>query len=314
MPRLPTALLAAALLLTGLTATSCTSTRYDLISTSSIGKGKFKDAKPADFGSDHPGKHEIHGIDLSKWNGDGVDWPTVKKSGISFVFFKATEGKDRVDPTFEKNWRAAAAVGIPYAPYHFYYFCSTPDEQADWFIQNVPKASVQMPPVIDVEWNHASKSCKLKPDPASVRAVMKRFMDRLEAYYGKRPIIYTSVDFHRDNLVGYFDNYPFWVRSTAAHPSKIYADRRWSFWQYTGTGIVPGVRGQTDINVFAGNAKQWRTWVAQLERPIQDGGTAVAAAVPMPTVAPVAPVAYAEAQTVMQPGLQSFAQPPVMPQ
>ncbi len=277
MPRLLLVLLSVAML-----ATACTSTDYDLMKTSSIGKTKFKDNDPQDFGKDHPGRHEIHGIDLSKWNGGDIDWPKVKKSGISFVFVKATEGKDRIDPTFEKNWRSAAAVGIPYAPYHFYYFCSTPDEQADWFISNVPKASMQLPPVLDVEWNHASKTCRTRPDPETVRASMKRFMDRLEAYYGKRPIIYTSVDFHRDNLVGAFNDYHFWVRSVAAHPAKIYSDRRWVFWQYTATGVVPGLKGQTDINVFAGSAKNWKSWVAAVSRPAP---TAIAENQPLPAQA-----------------------------
>ncbi|TWF54399.1 lysozyme [Neorhizobium alkalisoli] len=262
MLRLLSALLAISLL-----TTACTSTDYDMMKTASIGKTKFKDNDPQDFGKDHPGRHEVHGIDLSKWNGSDIDWPTLKKSGVSFVFVKATEGKDRIDPTFEANWRNAAAVGIPFAPYHFYYFCSSPDEQADWFISNVPKASMKLPPVLDVEWNHASKTCKLKPDAVTVRANMKRFMDRIEAYYGKRPIIYTSVDFHRDNLVGAFNDYPFWVRSVAAHPGKIYSERRWVFWQYTATGVVPGLKGETDINVFAGTQRSWNQYLASINTP-----------------------------------------------
>jgi lysozyme len=262
MRRLFLALLANAVLATG-----CTSTSYDLMETSSIARPKFKDNDPQDFGKNHPARHDVHGIDLSKWNGSDIDWPTVKKSGVSFVFLKATEGKDRVDPTFEKNWRDAAAVGIPYAPYHFYYFCSSADEQADWFIANVPRQSMKLPPVLDVEWNHASKTCRMRPDPQTVRASMKRFMDRIEAYYGKRPIIYTSVDFHKDNLVGAFNDYPFWVRSVAAHPSKIYEGRRWAFWQYTATGVVPGLKGETDINVFVGTAKNWNSYVASVNKP-----------------------------------------------
>ena len=100
----------------------------------------------------------------------------------------------------------------------------------------------------------------------TVRSEMKRFMDRLEAYYGKRPIIYTSVDFHRDNLNGYFSDYYFWVRSVAAHPERTYADRSWAFWQYTSTGVIPGIRGPTDINVFAGSAKNWNNWVADVSK------------------------------------------------
>jgi lysozyme len=258
MTRLLIALTTAALLLTG-----CSVTDYDSLSTASIVRPKFQDNDPVDFGAKHPHRHDIHGIDVSKWNGD-IDWRAAKGSGVSFAFIKATEGKDRIDSGFERNWRHAAAAGVPHAPYHFYYFCSTADDQADWFIRNVPKASVRLPPVLDVEWNHASPTCKLRPDSTTVRAAMQRFMDRIEAHYGKRPIIYTTVDFHRDNLVGHFDDYHFWIRSTAAHPEDIYASRRWAFWQYTATGVVPGVPGNTDINVFAGTEKNWRTWLASV--------------------------------------------------
>jgi lysozyme len=246
-------------------ASGCTSASYDLMETASISKPRFKDTDPQDFGSNHPQKHAIHGIDISKWNGD-IDWATVRQSGVAFAFIKATEGKDVLDPNFDTQWRQAAAAGIPHAPYHFYYFCSSADEQADWFIRNVPKASMKLPPVLDVEWNHASKTCKYKPSPLTVEAEMQRFMDRIESYYGKRPIIYTTVDFHRDNLVGKFPNHHFWVRSVAAHPEKIYEDRRWAFWQYTATGVIPGIKGHTDINVFAGTEKNWRNWVAAVSK------------------------------------------------
>ncbi|MDP9733752.1 UNVERIFIED_ORG: GH25 family lysozyme M1 (1,4-beta-N-acetylmuramidase) [Rhizobium sp. SORGH_AS285] len=134
------ALLSALLLIGG-----CTSTSYDLLETASVSKPKFSDTDPQDFGVNNPHRHEVHGIDVSKWNGD-VDWQTVRKSGVSFVFIKATEGSDRIDPKFGDHWRSAAAANILHAPYHFYYFCSTADAQADWFIRNVPKDAVTLPP------------------------------------------------------------------------------------------------------------------------------------------------------------------------
>jgi lysozyme len=244
---------------------ACTSTDYDLVSTASI-PPKFQDKDPQNFGARTPQHHTIHGIDVSKWQGD-IDWAKVKGSGVSFAFIKATEGKDRVDAKFDEYWQRARAAGLPYAPYHFYYFCSTADQQADWFIANVPKSAVYLPPVLDVEWNGESKTCRYRPSPLTVQTEMKRFMDRLEAHYGKRPIIYTSVDFHRDNLVGQFKDYHFWVRSVAAHPTEIYPERRWAFWQYTSTGVIPGIDGDTDINVFAGSPKNWKNWVAAVSKP-----------------------------------------------
>lgn len=253
-----------ALLPLSLMISGCTSASYDLMETASI-PPRFGDKDPQDFGDKTPNHHAVHGIDVSKWNGD-VDWGKVKQSGVSFVFIKATEGKDMVDPKFEEYWKQAAAAGIAHAPYHFYYFCSTADEQADWFIRNVPKASMHLPPVLDVEWNHTSKTCKYQPSALTVRTEMQRFMDRIEAHYGKRPIIYTSVDFHRDNLVGQFQDYHFWVRAVAQHPQEIYSERRWAFWQYTSTGVVPGIKGDTDINVFAGTQKNWKNWVAAVSK------------------------------------------------
>jgi hypothetical protein len=35
----------------------------------------------------------------------GVDFQSVKNSGISFAFAKATEGTSYVDPTFANNWQ-----------------------------------------------------------------------------------------------------------------------------------------------------------------------------------------------------------------
>lgn len=237
----------------------CTAASYDFMETASISP-RFHDKDPQDFGKVTPHHHEVHGIDVSKWNGD-IDWRQVRGAGVAFAFIKATEGKDMLDPRFDEYWRNARAARVPHAPYHFYYFCSTADEQADWFILNVPRDSMHLPPVLDVEWNSTSKTCRYRPSPVTVRAEMKRFMDRIEAHYGKRPIIYTSVDFHRDNLEGHFNDYHFWVRSVAKHPRDIYPERRWAFWQYTSTGVVPGIRGDTDINVFAGTERNWKKWV-----------------------------------------------------
>jgi len=257
-------LIAAVLPLTlSLMLAGCSSTGYDVLETASI--PKFEDRDPQDFGSITPHHHKIHGIDVSKWNGD-IEWNKVRGSGVSFVFIKATEGGDMLDPRFHSYWKGARAAGVAHAPYHFYYFCSTADAQADWFIRNVPKEAVHLPPVLDVEWNPTSPTCTTRPPAATVRAEMKRFMDRIQAHYGKRPVIYTSVDFHRDNLVGAFKDYHFWVRSVAAHPKEIYPGRQWAFWQYTSTGVIPGISGGTDINVFAGDDRSWKKWIASAGR------------------------------------------------
>ena len=79
MRRLLLALLPIATLLS-----ACSSTDYDLVNTASISP-RFHDTDPQDFGGRTPHRHSIHGIDISKWNGN-IDWARVKNSGVSFAF------------------------------------------------------------------------------------------------------------------------------------------------------------------------------------------------------------------------------------
>ena len=221
---------------------------------------KFGDNDPFEWEGRTPWLYPVHGIDVAKYQGE-INWRTAKRGGVSFAFIKATEGKDHLDEKFHENWRNAGIAGVPRGAYHFYYFCSTAIQQARWFIRNVPKEANSLPPVLDMEWNAHSKTCKNRPDKAAVHREMRRFLSIVERHYGKRPIIYTTVDFYKDNDLASFGGYELWLRSVAGHPSDVYPGQRWSFWQYTGTGRIPGIKGDTDINVFTGSLNSWRQWI-----------------------------------------------------
>ncbi|PZU19643.1 MAG: glycosyl hydrolase [Shinella sp.] len=221
---------------------------------------RFSDAKPINFGKVTPRHYAVHGVDVSRWQGD-IDWPKLRTQGANFAYIKATDGGDHLDPMFRTNWRKAKEAGLKRGAYHFFYWCRVASDQASWFIRNVPRDPDALPPVIDVEWNGES-SCKRRPSPEKVREKMQVFMDMLERHYGKRPIIYTAPDFYDDNLRGAFTSYPFWLRAVAQHPSKVYPGRNWRFWQYSGSGLSQGVNGKIDLNVFHGTEEEWHRWAS----------------------------------------------------
>jgi len=223
---------------------------------------RFEDTDPHEWDSGAPWTYAVHGTDVSKYQ-TSVDWHQARASGVSFAFIKATEGGDRIDSYFDEHWQNTKAAGVPRAAYHFFYFCRPASEQAAWYIRNVPNDRSAMPPVLDMEWNPDSPTCKTRPDPATVRSEMKTFLSIVEKHYGKRPIIYTSVDFFDDNDLSSFRGYPYWLRSVAGHPNTKYASHPFTFWQYTGTGVIPGIRGNADINVFNGNMAAWKKWLKQ---------------------------------------------------
>lgn len=222
---------------------------------------KFKDAKPVKFSrAVHPSNFSVHGVDVSRWQ-ENINWVKLRAHGANFAFIKATDGGDHLDKMFKVNWNNTRAAGVPRGAYHFMYWCRSGIEQAKWFIRNVPKEKGALPPVIDAEWNHQSRSCKQNQSPALVRKRMKEFMDVVERHYGQKPIIYTAPDFYEDNLEGHFTEYPFWLRSVAEHPQGRYPDRSFTFWQYSGTGLSGGVDTQIDLNVFNGTQESWQKWL-----------------------------------------------------
>src|SRR5690606_36305963 len=117
----------------------------------------------------------------------------------------------------------------------------------------------------DLEWNHRSPTCGTRPPGATVRSEARIFLDILTRHYGQRPSIYTTPDFWEVNDISSLGE-EVWLRSVADHPGNVYPGASWSFWQYSGTGIVPGLRGPVDLNVFAATPDGWRNWLRQRQQ------------------------------------------------
>lgn len=231
-----------------------------VVSRSAVSAPAFGDADPVDWPGRGPEAYPVHGIDVSRYQGR-VDWATARAHGVSFAFIKATEGGDRIDPGFAAHWEAAGEAGLARGAYHFFYFCTPAETQARWFIANVPKERGMLPPVLDLEWNPQSPTCTYRPPPEVVRAEAQVFMDLLERHYGERPIIYTDPAFFERNELMRFAGEEIWLRSTADHPTERYGVSGWTFWQYSGTGLVPGVAGPVDLNAFGGSRAEWSAWL-----------------------------------------------------
>ena len=156
-------------------------------------------------------------------------------------------------------------------------------DEATWFEENVPVEEDALPPVLDVEPTPELENRRRHLERDRTIADMKVVLDKMERHFGKRPIIYTSIDFYRAILSGgAFADYPIWVRSTKHNPALPYGDRDWKFWQYQADGIVPGIAGDVDRNVFFGDRGQWQAFLDG--PPAAAPGTAAAAQPPAQAV------------------------------
>lgn len=225
-----------------------------------VTSANFADADPTLWPGRSPDRYPVHGIDLSRFQ-TSVDWPRARANGVNFAFIKATEGGDMVDPMFGSHWRGAGAAGVKRGAYHFFYHCRPAAEQARWFIRNVPKVRGGLPPVLDMEWTPFSPTCTIRRDAATIRAEARIFLDIVGRHYGQQPIIYSTVDFYKETELWRLDGVEFWLRAVADHPGQVYDGAGWRFWQYTSTGLIPGIAGKVDINVFGGSEAAWAAWL-----------------------------------------------------
>jgi len=210
-----------------------------------------------------PRDYPVHGIDVSKFQGD-IDWNAVANSGVKFAYIKATEGGDHLDARFQANWEGAKAAGIQRGAYHFVYWCRSPMEEMAWFEQVAPVDPDALPPVLDVEATPTSKTCKRHLTQQSAIADMRVMLKEMERHYGKRPIIYSTVDFYEAILAdGSLSEYPIWVRSTKYHPTVKYGSRPWIFWQYQSDARIAGIGGKVDRNAFFGTKAQWTAFLKE---------------------------------------------------
>src|SRR5271165_528003 len=235
-------------------------------------------------GLNYPRPHDypVHGIDVSKFQGE-IDWNKVADSGVKFAWIKATEGGDRADERFQANWTGAKAAGIPHGAYHFVYWCRPPMEEMAFFEQNAPVEDDALPPVLDVEATPTSRTCHRHLTQEDAIAEMKVMLEEMERHYGKRPIIYTTVDFYEAILSdGAFMDYPIWVRSTKYHPAVKYGLRPWHFWQYQSDGRVAGIQVHVDQDAFFGTKEQWDAFLREEESGARHPGVQQAVAQELP--------------------------------
>jgi lysozyme len=194
---------------------------------------------------------EVHGIDVSHHQ-KVINWNRVKSDPIDFVFMKATEGENFLDPRFKYNWRKAYEKRFIRGAYHFYRPSVSSTIQAQHFIRTVQLASGDLPPVLDLEVTDN------RPQKIIIEGA-KNWLTMIESHYGVKPIIYTNRDWYKKYVKGNFEDYTIWMAAYTTFPlPKLDGEKKWDFWQYTNNGAVQGVNGAVDLNVFYGTREEMK--------------------------------------------------------
>ncbi|MFC0540487.1 GH25 family lysozyme [Kutzneria chonburiensis] len=212
-----------------------------------------------------PSGYAIDGIDTAKYQhpgGAAINWAAVRASGVEFATVKATRGTNVTDDFLATDLPAARNAGLDVAPYH-YYTASAPDTgaaQADRFIAAVRATGYtgqragDLPPVFDFERaDDGTGRCPVYGTVADAKA----WLDKVQAAFGKKPIIYTQKAVLDDcyGATTAFGGYPMQLadyRSSITAPPLPAGSSTWLMWQYTDAAIPDGLSAPSTGDVFNG--------------------------------------------------------------
>ncbi len=215
--------------------------------------------QPARVCADGP---TVDGIDVSFYQGV-IDWNQVAQSSVKFAIVRIGDGLGE-DDQFENNWNGARNAGLIRGAYQFFRAARDPDAMADIVIRKVGRLGPgDLPVVLDLEGASIQDQA-----PATVIANARRWLAAVEAGTGKRPIIYTGFYVWRDQIGDPdFSEYPLWIAAYVNRCPDI-SDHwnRWTFWQTSDSGRIPGIDGNVDTDLFNGD-------LAALQRLADGGGT-----------------------------------------
>lgn len=180
------------------------------------------------------------GIDVSHYQGT-IDWAAVAATRTAgYVYIKASEGASLVDDCYAYNIREARRYGLKVGSYHFFRGNVPVEIQLANMTACVKKEEQDLIPIVDVEHTNGVSNELLA-------SRLHQFMEALTRYYGKKPMLYTFVNFYNKHLQGKgFEKYMLMLAFYRDYQPILNDGRRYAVWQYTARGNITGIKGHVD--------------------------------------------------------------------
>ena len=203
-----------------------------------------------------------YGIDISKYQGDEIDFIEKKQDTLTFVICKATEGITTTDPDFRNNWAAITKKGFTRGAYHFYHCIDDPIKQANHFLDAVDSfARTDFPPIIDFEETSVSSTCPF----SQIEKNLLTFLQTIEKKTGRTPIIYTDNNTGEKYLNNTaFQKYPLFIADyNNAGPPRLpgaWKNQNWALWQKSESYKIHSTTD--DFDIFNGTIDELRRFIS----------------------------------------------------
>jgi lysozyme len=199
--------------------------------------------------------YRVPGIDVSRYQGR-IDWPAVASRPVRFVIIRATKGNRYRDGRYARNLAGATQNGLVVGAYHFAKPDLAPGDaraEADRFLRVARVAAGDVVPVLDIEETGGLSAGQL-------RAWARVWLERVRARTGVRAMIYSGSHFWHGfmrNTSSFAQHgHPLWVAHWYVRapdvPSRRWAGKGYTVWQWSAVGRIAGIKGDVDRDWIKG--------------------------------------------------------------
>jgi lysozyme len=200
-------------------------------------------------------------LDVSSYQGTGIDWTRVKRAGFAGVFVKATEGAGYVNPSFRAQAAGARAAGLRVGFYHF----ARPEVRNDARDEAAHYAATtaghrtrgDLRPVLDFEAWFSEVPFDLPHGAWTAPALVgwaRAWVQHVKRVTGDGPMFYSYPAFIERLAPTTPIGYGLWLAAYGSndgteHPYRVPKPwKRAVLHQFTSQGRVPGVPGKVDVS------------------------------------------------------------------
>ena len=197
--------------------------------------------------------YSLNGIDVSEHQGK-IDFSTLKDQGIEFVYLRLGyrsygDGSLHLDACFEENYQKAKEAGLMIGVYFFSQAINEKEaiDEAYFVKDNLKGKSIDLHVVYDLE-DISYDTSRMSDTSKEVRVNNAMSFAAKIKDLGYEPMIYCNMKWMAFTLdMEELAGYDFWYADYYDVPQCPYD---YKIWQYSETGIVPGINGNVDLNLW----------------------------------------------------------------
>ncbi len=199
------------------------------------------------------------GIDVSEWQGD-INWTKVAKDDVDFAIIRVAHrdpesGELITDKYAKKNLKEAKEAGVKIGAYIFSQAITTEEakEEAEYAASIIKKSGVELdlPLVMDFEymsttWGTSGRLYYAELSQKAATDVCLSFMEVADEK-GYKPMVYANSWMLNNgiNAEALTELGEIWI---AEYDTQCHYDGTYSYWQFSSSGSISGIKGRVDMN------------------------------------------------------------------